>query len=90
MLLVKSKNKYNLEDSKSGSWTFKIIRGIEYLNNDIINALKNFDKDIYYNDITGKHWFFDFKVNNNILGNVWIEGINIDCNNMIIEIGLYK
>lgn len=84
-VIFKGNNDYNLENSKAGKWKFKIIKGMEHITEEIIEQIENFKDGIYFNDSNGKHWIFDFKINN-----VWIEVKEVDCNNMTMELILFQ
>jgi hypothetical protein len=51
----------------------------------IIEQLKGFKDSIYFNDLSGKHWIFDFKIDN-----VWFEAREIDCCNMEMVLNAYN
>ena len=85
VITVKGTNNYQLEGTAAGTWTFKVIDNHNLLNDNIINKLKQFKEPIYFNDISGKHWIFDFKIEN-----VWFEALNIDCNNITMTLNAYN
>ena len=81
----KGKNDYNLEGSEAGKWKFKIIEGIEYITENIIEEIENFKDNIYFNDTNSRHWIFDFKIDD-----VWIEAKEVDCNSMTMDLILWQ
>lgn len=85
MIKTDGVNNYTLEGSEAGIWTFKVIDNHNLLNDNIINQLEQFKEHIYFNDISGKYWIFDFKIEN-----VWFEALNIDCNNMTMTLNAYN
>ena len=80
-MTITGKNNYQLEGSEAGKWNFNIVKGEELLNEEVIEDIKNFEDDIYFNDLTGNHWVFDFKV-----GNKWAEAVDINCNSMEMDL----
>lgn len=64
-------------------WIFKVKRNSHLMNDDILENFRNFNEVIYFNDTTGDYWFFMYKI-----GNVWIEGINVNMTKKIIDIAL--
>ena len=85
MITLQGKNNYSIEHDEAGAWKIKIKQGQELLTDEIKKWLEDFKETIYFNDLSAKHWFFDYKINNTL-----VEGLNVDCNNMIIDIGLYQ
>lgn len=77
----KGNNDYNLENSKAGKWKFNIVKGIDLITEDIIEQIEDFKDDIFFNDLSCKHWIFDFKADNK-----WIEAVEVDCNNMEMDL----
>lgn len=84
-MIIQCENNYQLENSEAGYWKIRINKGKELITEEIIEALKDFNQPIYWNDSECKHWFFDYK----ICDTLWVEGANVDCNKMIIDINLY-
>ena len=80
-MLIQGKNNYNIEHDEAGTWKIKIKQGQELLTDEIKKGLEDFKEIIFFNDLSAKHWFFDYKIND-----VWIEGLKVDCNKMIIDI----
>jgi len=85
VITVKGTNNYQLEGTTAGTWMFKVIDNNNLLNDAIINQLKQFNKPIYFSDITTKHWIFDFQIEG-----VWFEALNIDCCKMEIVLNAYN
>jgi len=83
--IIKDNNNYSLKGSEAGVWAIEIIDNNDFLTNEIIKQLKQFRKPIYFNETNGKHWIFDFKIDN-----VWFESVQIDCNNMKILLNAYN
>ena len=48
------------------------------LNDAIINQLKQFNKPIYFSDITTKHWIFDFQSENKKAICKYIDDVLLD------------
>lgn len=84
-VIFKGNNDYNLENSKAGKWKFRIIEGIEHITENIVEQIENFKDSIFFNDNSGKHWIFDFKIDD-----IWIEAKKVDCNNMVMNLILWK
>lgn len=87
-MTITGTNNYQLEGTEAGHWTFNIVKGKELITDKVITALKNFDSNIYFNDLSGGHWFFDFKADKE--KNIWVESLEIDCNNMIMNVSLFQ
>ena len=62
---------------KNKEYTLK-IKGIIF-NRKIIKLLKQYQFNIYWNDIDCNYWIFDFK-----LRDIWFTSYKIDMNNRII------
>ena len=82
---IRGKNDYNFEGSESGRWTFKIKDNIDLITDNIIDSIEKFDERIYFNNASGTYFIFDFKVDD-----VWIEAGNINCNDMTMDLVLFK
>lgn len=54
-------------------WTLEIKDKENLINEDITQELKKIDMVIYFNDTSGEHWIFDFKIKN-----IWLESLKID------------
>ena len=85
IITVQGINNYTIDGTEAGTWTFKVIDNHNLLNDNIINKLEQFKEPIYFNDISAKHWIFDFKIEN-----VWFEALNIDCCNMTMTLNAYN
>ena len=84
--IIKGKNNYSFEGSPTGkSWTFEIIQGIEFLTDELKEKIADFKESIFFNDSNSKYYFFDYNIDD-----VWIEGLEIDCNNMIMKLSLFQ
>jgi hypothetical protein len=83
-IIIKGNNNYMLEGSQAGSWTIKVIDNNKLLTPSIIEQLKDFKEVIFFNDLSGKHWIFDFKIKN-----VWFEAKNINCCKMQILLNAF-
>lgn len=84
--MIMCNNPYSFEGTEtSKSWKLKIIDDNNLLTNEITEQLKNFSEPIYFNDLTGKYWIFDFKINN-----VWFESKRINCNKMTMVLNAYN
>ncbi|MDD2627798.1 MAG: hypothetical protein PHD20_02810 [Clostridia bacterium] len=83
---IKGNNNYSLEGSDTGKpWEFEIIDKDNLLTNEITEQLKDFSEPIYFNDLSGKHWIFDFKIEN-----VWFEATSVNCCNMYMVLNAYQ
>jgi hypothetical protein len=83
---IKGNNNYSFEGTDTGKfWEFEIIDKDNLLTNKITEQLKNFSESIYFNDLTAKHWIFDFKIEN-----VWFEATSVNCNNMRMILNAYN
>lgn len=81
----KGNNDYSLENSQAGKWKFKIIEGMDLITESIIEQIQDFKDNIYFNDLSSRHWIFDFKINN-----VWIEAKEVNCNTMTMDLILFQ
>lgn len=55
------------------------------LTKEIIKELKDYDDTVFFNDLTSKHWIFDFK-----LKDVWFQALEIDfCEKFMLLIVLH-
>ena len=84
-ITFKGNNTYDLEGSIAGKWTFNIVKGGEFLTYEMIENIKNFKDEIYFNDTIGKYWIFDFKVND-----TWVEAAKVNCDTMTMDLILFK
>lgn len=85
-IIINCINLYALEGSEAQyPWVLEVIDNNHLMTEEIAQQLKQFDQTIYFNDLTCKHWIFDFKV-----GNVWFESMWIDCNNMRMVLNAYQ
>lgn len=83
--IITGKNQYILEHSPAGTWIFEIRDNKNLVDDNIADQLSNFGESIYFNDLSGKHWIFDFKINN-----VWFEALEVDCVNMKMLLNAYQ
>jgi hypothetical protein len=85
-VVVMCNNNYSFEGLETGrAWELEIIDNNNLLTDSITEQLKDFNKTIYFNNNTGKHWIFDFP-----LDGVCFESVKIDCNNMKIVLNAYN
>ncbi|WP_033056160.1 hypothetical protein, partial [Clostridium botulinum] len=71
------KNNYN--------WLFKITDNKNLLscNSDTIEKLKAYNDSIFFNDLSGKYWIFDFEIND-----IWFEEKDMDYVERIMELNI--
>lgn len=83
--VIEGNNNYSLEGSETGNWKFEIRDKNNLLTEEITEQLKDFSEPIYFNDLSAKHWIFDFNINN-----VWFEATHIDCCKMYMILNAYN
>lgn len=57
----------------NSGWVLTLTGKIEKVAKEIEEKLKSHADEIYFNDLTGKYWMYDFKI-----GNVWFSSTDID------------